>query len=133
MSTREIKSRFLRDWLEDEFSFPRFSSDLSIETLVFLQCYSLLTLYGFRANALNPPTRRKTAHGPYSSFGSMSPEARSEGHNLQEHSMVLIRGGRVKDSPGVKSHCIRGVKDLLGIPDRRRGRSKYGAEKPKSI
>jgi len=56
-----------------------------------------------------------------------------EGHNLQEHSMVLIRGGRVKDSPGVKSHCIRGVKDLLGIPDRRRGRSKYGAEKPKSI
>ncbi|KAL7174756.1 hypothetical protein ACSBR1_043934 (mitochondrion) [Camellia fascicularis] len=48
-----------------------------------------------------------------------------EGHNSQEHSMVLIRGGRVKDSPGVKSHCIRGVKDLLGIPDRRRGRSKY--------
>jgi len=56
-----------------------------------------------------------------------------EGHNSQEHSIVLIRGGRVKDSPGVKSHCIRGVKDLLGIPDRRRGRSKYGAEKPKSI
>ena len=55
-----------------------------------------------------------------------------EGHNLQEHSMVLIRGGRVKDLPGVKFHCIRGVKDLLGIPDRRRGRSKYGAEKPKS-
>jgi small subunit ribosomal protein S12 len=56
-----------------------------------------------------------------------------EGHNSQEHSTVLIRGGRVKDLPGVKSHCIRGVKDLLGIPDRRRGRSKYGAEKPKSI
>lgn len=55
-----------------------------------------------------------------------------EGHNLQEHSMVLIRGGRVKDLPGVKYHCIRGVKDLLGIPTRRRGRSKYGAEKPKS-
>jgi small subunit ribosomal protein S12 len=54
-----------------------------------------------------------------------------EGHNLQEHPIVLIRGGRVKDSPGVKFHCIRGVKDLLGIPDRRRGRSKYGAEKPK--
>ena len=53
-----------------------------------------------------------------------------EGHNSQEHSMVLIRGGRVKDSPGVKSHCIRGVKDLQGIPDRRRGRSKYGTEKP---
>ncbi|CAA6673915.1 unnamed protein product [Spirodela intermedia] len=56
-----------------------------------------------------------------------------EGHNSQEHPLVLIRGGRVKDSPGVKSHCIRGVKDLLGIPDRRRGRSKYGAERPKSI
>ncbi|CAN4117393.1 unnamed protein product [Withania somnifera] len=56
-----------------------------------------------------------------------------EGHNLREHSMVLIRGGRVKDSPGVKLHCIRGVKDLLGIRDQRRGRSKYGAEKPKSI
>nr|YP_009493671.1 ribosomal protein S12 [Codonopsis lanceolata]AWN57616.1 ribosomal protein S12 [Codonopsis lanceolata] len=56
-----------------------------------------------------------------------------EGHNLQEHSIVLIRGGRVKDLPGVKFHCIRGVKDLLGIPDRRRGRSKYGAKKPKSI
>ncbi|KAL6126594.1 hypothetical protein ACLB2K_074641 [Fragaria x ananassa] len=48
-----------------------------------------------------------------------------EGHNLQEHSMVLIRGGRVKDLPGVKFHCIRGVKDLLGLPNRRRGRSKY--------
>ncbi|KAK6129461.1 hypothetical protein DH2020_036795 [Rehmannia glutinosa] len=48
-----------------------------------------------------------------------------EGHNSQEHSKVLIRGGRVKDLPGVKSHCIRGVRDLLGIPDRRRGRSKY--------
>lgn len=55
-----------------------------------------------------------------------------EGHNLQEHSMVLIRGGRVKDLPGVKSHCIRGVKDLQGIPERRKGRSKYGAEKVKS-
>src|SRR4051812_40658364 len=51
-----------------------------------------------------------------------------EGQNLKEHSMVLIRGGRVKDLPGVKSHCIRGVKDLLGIPERRKGRSKYGAE-----
>ena len=49
-----------------------------------------------------------------------------------EHSIVLVRGGRVKDSPGVKSHRIRGVKDLLGIPDRRKGRSKYGAERPKS-
>lgn len=55
-----------------------------------------------------------------------------EGHNLQEHSKVLIRGGRVKDLPGVKFHCIRGVRDLAGIPSRKRGRSKYGTKKPKS-
>ncbi|VAI78412.1 unnamed protein product [Triticum turgidum subsp. durum] len=55
-----------------------------------------------------------------------------EGHNSQEHSIVLVRGGRVKHLPGVKSHRIRGVKDLLGIPDHRKGRSKYGAERPKS-
>lgn len=55
-----------------------------------------------------------------------------EGHNLQEHSKVLVRGGRVKDLPGVKFHCIRGVRDLMGIPERRKGRSKYGTEKPKS-
>nr|YP_009227143.1 ribosomal protein S12 [Welwitschia mirabilis]AMA20998.1 ribosomal protein S12 [Welwitschia mirabilis]QXE44336.1 ribosomal protein S12 [Welwitschia mirabilis] len=53
-----------------------------------------------------------------------------EGHNLQEHSMVLIRGGRVKDLPGVKFHCIRGVKDLLGIPGRKSSRSLYGTKKP---
>ncbi|KAK8937686.1 hypothetical protein KSP40_PGU005099 [Platanthera guangdongensis] len=53
-----------------------------------------------------------------------------QGHTSQEHPIFLVRGGRVKDSPGVKSHCIRGVKDLLGIADRTRGRSKYGAERP---
>ena len=53
-----------------------------------------------------------------------------EGHNLQEHSVVMVRGGRAKDLPGVKYHCIRGVKDLQGIPSRRRGRSKYGTKKP---
>lgn len=56
-----------------------------------------------------------------------------EGHNPQEHPMVLIRGGRVKDLPGAKFHRIRGVKDLLGTPGRKRGRSKYGAKRPKSI
>nr|CAA45194.1 ribosomal protein S12 [Brassica napus] len=56
-----------------------------------------------------------------------------EGHNSQEHSAGVVRGGRVKDSPGVKSHGIRGVKDLMGIPGEIIGRSKYGAEKPKSI
>jgi small subunit ribosomal protein S12 len=53
------------------------------------------------------------------------------GHNLQEHSIVLIRGGRVKDLPGVRYHIIRGTLDTAGVEDRRRGRSKYGTKKPK--
>jgi small subunit ribosomal protein S12 len=54
-----------------------------------------------------------------------------EGHNLQEHSIVLIRGGRVKDLPGVRYHIIRGTLDAAGVADRRRSRSKYGAKRPK--
>jgi len=54
-----------------------------------------------------------------------------EGHNLQEHSVVLIRGGRVKDLPGVRYHVIRGTLDAVGVADRRQGRSKYGAKRPK--
>jgi small subunit ribosomal protein S12 len=54
-----------------------------------------------------------------------------EGHNLQEHSMVLIRGGRVKDLPGVRYHIIRGALDAAGVVSRKQGRSKYGAKKPK--
>jgi small subunit ribosomal protein S12 len=53
------------------------------------------------------------------------------GHNLQEHSVVLIRGGRVKDLPGVRYHIIRGTLDSIGVQDRRQGRSKYGAKRPK--
>ena len=53
------------------------------------------------------------------------------GHNLQEHSVVLIRGGRVKDLPGVRYHIIRGTLDSIGVQDRKQGRSKYGAKKPK--
>jgi len=53
------------------------------------------------------------------------------GHNLQEHSIVIIRGGRVKDLPGVRYHIIRGTLDSMGVADRRQGRSKYGAKKPK--
>jgi len=53
------------------------------------------------------------------------------GHNLQEHSVVLIRGGRVKDLPGVRYHIVRGTLDTLGVSDRRQGRSKYGAKRPK--
>lgn len=55
-----------------------------------------------------------------------------EGHNLQEHSVVMIRGGRVKDLPGVRYHCVRGTLDLAGVKDRKQGRSKYGAKRPKS-
>jgi small subunit ribosomal protein S12 len=54
-----------------------------------------------------------------------------EGHNLQEHSVVLIRGGRVKDLPGVRYHIIRGTLDTQGVRDRRQRRSKYGAKRPK--
>ncbi len=56
-----------------------------------------------------------------------------EGHNLQEHSVVLIRGGRSQDLPGVNFHCVRGVYDLLGLRDRRQGRSKYGTPRPRGM
>ncbi|AJC48560.1 30S ribosomal protein S12 [Allofrancisella guangzhouensis] len=55
-----------------------------------------------------------------------------EGHNLQEHSVVLIRGGRVKDLPGVRYHTVRGALDASGVNNRKRGRSKYGTKRPKS-
>ena len=54
-----------------------------------------------------------------------------EGHNLQEHSIVLVRGGRVKDLPGVKYHIVRGALDTAGVEDRRQSRSKYGAKRPR--
>jgi len=53
------------------------------------------------------------------------------GHNLQEHSIVLVRGGRVKDLPGVRYHIVRGALDAVGVTDRKQGRSKYGAKRPK--
>ena len=56
-----------------------------------------------------------------------------EGHNLQEHSVVLLRGGRVKDLPGVRYHIIRGALDTAGVDDRRRGRSKYGSKKAQTL
>jgi len=55
-----------------------------------------------------------------------------EGHNLQEHSIVMIRGGRVKDLPGVRYHILRGTLDTSGVEDRKQGRSKYGTKKPKA-
>ncbi len=56
-----------------------------------------------------------------------------EGHNLQEHSVVLIRGGRIKDLPGTRYHIVRGTLDTAGVADRRQSRSKYGAKRPKKI
>ena len=56
-----------------------------------------------------------------------------EGHNLQEHSIVLIRGGRVKDLPGVRYHIVRGALDTAGVANRRQGRSKYGLKRPKAV
>jgi small subunit ribosomal protein S12 len=55
-----------------------------------------------------------------------------EGHNLQEHSIVLVRGGRIKDLPGVKYHIVRGALDTSGVDDRRQSRSKYGTKRPRS-
>lgn len=55
-----------------------------------------------------------------------------EGHNLQEHSIVLVRGGRVKDLPGVRYHVVRGALDTAGVNDRKQGRSKYGTKRPKA-
>ena len=55
-----------------------------------------------------------------------------EGHNLQEHSIVLVRGGRVRDLPGVRYHIVRGTLDAVGVQGRKRGRSKYGAKRPKA-
>ena len=61
-----------------------------------------------------------------------TPYIGGEGHNLQEHSVVLIRGGRVKDLPGVRYHTVRGTLDTTGVSDRMQGRSKYGAKRPKA-
>ena len=58
--------------------------------------------------------------------------SRASGHNLQEHSLVLIRGGRVKDLPGVRYHVVRGTLDAVGVQGRKQGRSKYGAKRPKA-
>ena len=72
---------------------------------------------------------RKVAKVRLTNLADVSAYIPGEGHNLQEHSVVLIRGGRVKDLPGVKYHIIRGVKDSQGVVNRRQGRSKYGTKK----
>ncbi len=74
---------------------------------------------------------RKVARVRLTNGGEVTAYIPGEGHNLQEHSVVVIRGGRVKDLPGVRYHVVRGVLDSGGVDARRRGRSKYGAKSPK--
>ena len=75
---------------------------------------------------------RKVARVKLSNGMEVSAYIPGEGHNLQEHSIVLIRGGRVKDLPGVRYHIVRGVLDTAGVENRKQERSKYGAKKPKA-
>ncbi len=75
---------------------------------------------------------RKVARVKLSNGKEVSAYIPGEGHNLQEHSVVLIRGGRVKDLPGVRYHVVRGVLDTSGVEDRKKSRSKYGTKKKKS-
>ena len=74
---------------------------------------------------------RKVARVKLSNGREVTAYIPGEGHNLQEHSVVMIRGGRVKDLPGVRYHIIRGVLDTQGVKDRKQRRSKYGAKRPK--
>lgn len=74
---------------------------------------------------------RKVARVKVTNGAEVTAYIGGEGHNLQEHSVVLIRGGRVKDLPGVRYHVVRGSLDIAGVNGRRRGRSKYGAKRPK--
>ena len=75
---------------------------------------------------------RKVARVKLTSKVEVTAYIPGEGHNLQEHSIVMVRGGRVKDLPGVRYHIIRGTKDTLGVDGRKRARSKYGAKRPKA-
>jgi small subunit ribosomal protein S12 len=74
---------------------------------------------------------RKIARVRLSNGNEVTAYIPGEGHNLQEHSIVLVRGGRVPDLPGVRYHVVRGTLDAAGVEDRRRGRSKYGTKRPK--
>ena len=75
---------------------------------------------------------RKVARVRLTNAIELSSYIPGEGHNLQEHSLLLIRGGRVKDLPGVRYHVVRGTLDTVGVSDRKQSRSKYGAKRPKA-
>lgn len=74
---------------------------------------------------------RKVARVRLASSAEITAYIPGEGHNLQEHSIVLVRGGRVKDLPGVRYHIVRGTLDTAGVADRKKSRSKYGTKRPK--
>ena len=74
---------------------------------------------------------RKVARVRLSNGKEISAYIPGEGHNLQEHSIVLVRGGKVRDLPGIKYHIVRGTQDTAGVTGRKRGRSKYGTKSPK--
>ena len=80
----------------------------------------------------NCPQKRGVCTRVYTTTPKKPNSALGEGHNLQEHSVVLIRGGRVKDLPGVRYHIVRGSLDTQGVKDRKQARSKYGAKRPKA-
>jgi small subunit ribosomal protein S12 len=86
----------------------------------------------FTANPKKPNSAlRKVARVRLTNGKEITAYIPGEGHNLQEHSIVLVRGGRVRDLPGVRYHALRGVEDASGVAERRKGRSKYGTKAPK--
>ena len=90
-------------------------------------CLSVRTMTPKKPNS----ALRKIARVRLSNGKEVTAYIPGEGHNLQEHSLVLVRGGRVRDLPGVKYHIVRGVLDCAGVEDRRKSRSKYGTKSPK--
>jgi len=89
-------------------------------------------LRGMTRNPKKPNSAlRKVARVRLSNGREVTAYIPGEGHNLQQHSVVLVRGGRVRDLPGVRYHSVRGTRDTLGVEGRRRSRSKYGAKRPK--
>ena len=90
-------------------------------------CLSVKTMTPKKPNS----ALRKIARVRLSNGREITAYIPGEGHNLQEHSIVLVRGGRVRDLPGVRYHIVRGTLDALGVDGRKRSRSKYGAKKPK--
>jgi small subunit ribosomal protein S12 len=91
-------------------------------------CTSVRTLTPKKPNS----ALRKVARVRLSNGIEVTAYIPGEGHNLQEHSVVMIRGGRVKDLPGTRYHIVRGTLDTQGVANRRQGRSKYGAKRPKA-